>query len=266
MPAYCTRCGGRRTDGTSYCPRCEARYDDDELRPVTPGPPGYGAGWFVGLSVVLALVVTGAIVGAGALLGRAMSPESYALPTYSDDSVPSEDPVIPTETFVPEVPSPTEESTFTEEPVPTEETTTTEAPIEPTVGNDVVAVAEGVGLNTDAAGAVKVLTAYFTAINNRDYADYRAVHTKAVRNKMTESEFTKGYGSTVDSEIMLVDLGTASDGRLLATVSFISHQDAADGLDGQTCTHWSVGKFLEPEGSNLRIGKASSGYANHEAC
>lgn len=259
MPSYCTNCGARHADGDQFCSNCEAALGpgEDRLRPISE-PPGHGPGWFVGLSVILALVVTAAIVGVNAWITQpGASPDPLAFPTsvYTDDSVVSEEPTQPTETSVPP----------TEEPVPTAEPTTA-TPVEPSVGNNVVAVAPDAAQNPAAADVVQVLTAYFTAVNQRDYNQYRAQHTRAVRNKMTRSEFTTGFRSTEDSQIMLLNLTPADDGRLIALVSFVSHQNAADGPSGQTCTSWTVGKFLETEGNALRIGKAPFGYSNYEAC
>jgi hypothetical protein len=269
MSAYCTTCGARRAEGAKYCSHCEAAFKD-ETSPPADSPPGYGADWFVGATVVLAALVTGAILGGDALIGRSVAaPETTVVRNQrlTPDGFITDGPVQPVEETPTEVwtPAPSEDETSD---IPTVSTEPTESvtPSEPVLGNDVVAVAPEAAQNPAAADVVQLLTAYFTAINNHDYDGHQAQLTRAARTNMSRQEFEKGYRSTVDSEITLVSLSTATDGRLLAQVSFVSRQDAADGPDGQTCTRWTLGKFLEGQGTGLRIGKALSGHSSREAC
>ncbi|NIK57328.1 hypothetical protein [Kribbella shirazensis] len=218
--------------------------------------------------MVLAAVVTGAILGGDALITRSVAaPETsgYNQRIAPDGSI-TDGPVDPVETPSESwTPAPTEDETSDAPPV-SSEPTETPVPSVPTVGNEVVAVAPEAAQDPSAADVVELLTAYFTAINNHDYDSYQAQHTRAARAALTRKQFTAGFGSTIDSEITLLGLSTATDGRLLAQVSFTSTQKAEDGPDGQTCTRWTVGKFLEGQGTNLRIGKALSGHSTHEAC
>ena len=271
MTSYCTTCGTRRAEGTKYCSQCEAAFKDDTDR-AADRPAGYGPDWFVGATVVLAALVTGAILGGDALIARSVAVPEAAAHNYhlTPDGFITDGPVesvqTPTEVWTP---APSEDETSEIPSVPTESTEPTESvtPSEaPTVGNELVTVAPAAAQDPAAADVVQLLTAYFTAINNHDYDSHQAQLTRAARATMSRQDFAKGYRSTVDSEITLLGLSTATDGRLLADVSFISRQDAEDGPDGQTCTHWTVGKFLEGQGTSLRIGKALSGHAGHEAC
>jgi hypothetical protein len=275
MPTYCTECGTRREGDEAFCTNCATRYDDavrpDEVEETLDEPSGHGANWYVGLSVALAVIMIGVVVGGAALLrerassadvadapitGQWINSDGYIVTTSPTDSGESS-------TYT-EEPSYSETPPDTEQPTPsyTEETTTPP----PEVGNAIVAVAPQAGESTSAPAVVALLTDYFVAINDRDYTTYRQLHTRAVRAKLTKAEFVKGHRTTQNSEIVLRELGTAEDGRLLATVDFVSTQAAADGPDRQTCTRWSVGKFLEKEGSNLRIGKGLSGHASYTAC
>ncbi|WP_329002416.1 hypothetical protein OHA18_04780 [Kribbella sp. NBC_00709] len=265
MPAYCTSCGTRRAQGDEVCSHCEAAFKDTGFKDTgetrsADGPPGHGTSWFVGLTMVLAVLVTGGILGADALIGRAtaaateqtlynqrLTPDGYIEPAEE----------TPTDPWVPPA---TEDETSEPTPVPAETTAT------PEVGNELIAVAPEAAQDPTAADVVRLLTSYFTAINNHDYDSYQVLLTRAARATQSRKQFTDGFRSTVDSEITLVGLGTATDGRQLAQVSFVSTQNAEDGPDGQTCTRWTVGKFIEGQGADLQIGKALSGHASREAC
>ena len=270
MPSYCTECGARRNEGQAFCTSCAKRFDDNAPTQDEPAaePSGHGTRWYIGLSVVLALVVIGGIVGGAAAFNRRPTSANGVIPvdvfpTQSDDRRTTEAPgptetVLPTETFVPTEP---------ESPVPTspEESTTT-PPAPQYTGNATVTVAADAAVNPSSRAVVALLTRYFVAINQRDYAAYRQLHTRTERAKMSESEFLKGFHTTHDDQVLLRELGTAEDGRLLAMVDFVSTQDASDGPDGQTCTQWTVGKFVEKEGKTLRIGKALPGYSTYTTC
>lgn len=263
MPAYCTSCGTRRAEGDEVCSRCEAAFKDVDETRSADSPPGHGASWFVGLTMVLAVIVTGGILGVDALIGRATaaaSDQALQHQWLTPDGYITSGPVEPAEETPSEpwVPPATEDETS--EPVPIETTPT------PEVGNELIAVDPAAAQEPTAPDVVRLLTSYFTVINNHDYESYQVLLTPAALATQTRKQFTNGFRSTVDSDITLLGLSTATDGRLLAQVSFVSRQNAEDGPDGQTCTRWTVGKFLEGEGANLQIGKALSGHASHEAC
>ncbi|MFD3403904.1 hypothetical protein ACFWUU_24675 [Kribbella sp. NPDC058693] len=212
--------------------------------------------------MVLAVVVTGGILGIDALVGRATAAASdqvlqnqWLTPDGYITSGPQPAEETPSDPWVPPA---TEDETS--EPVPIETTPT------PEVGNELIAVDPAAAEEPAAADVVRLLTSYFTAINNHDYDSYQVLLTPAALATQTRKQFTNGFRSTLDSEITLLGLSTATDGRLLAQVSFVSRQNAIDGPDGQTCTRWTVGKFLEGQGTDLLIGKALSGHASHTSC
>jgi hypothetical protein len=273
MSVYCTRCGARRAAGAEYCTQCEAAFKDETADSragrVAERAPGYGTGWFVGATAVLAAIVTGAILGGDALIARSVAaPEATAADYYrlTPDGNITDGPVQPVETPSESwTPAPTEDETSSSQPV-SPEPTEPAVPSVPPVGNELITVAPEAAQDPSAPEVVELLTAYFTAINNHDYDRYQAQHTRGAQATTSRKSFTSGYRSTADSEITLVGLSTATDGRLLAQVSFVSNQNAEDGPDAQTCTRWTVGKFLEGQATNLRIGKALSGHVSHEAC
>ncbi|HET6740867.1 MAG TPA: hypothetical protein VFH76_18105 [Kribbella sp.] len=272
MSTYCTTCGTRRAEEAKYCALCEAAFKDENAATRTPrtsdSAPGYGTGWFVGATVVLAAIVTGAILGGNALLGRflagpeAVAQSQYLTPDGRITSGPTEPAGTPVESWPP---SPTEDE-ITDSPSVLPEPSQPAVSTAPVIGNDLISVEPAAAQDPAAVDVVRLLTAYFTAINSHDYDSYQAQQTRAARATTTRKEFASGYRSTVDSQIKLLSLTTAADGRLLADVSFISTQNAEDGPDGQACTHWTVGKFLEGQGTSLRIGRALSGHSSHKAC
>jgi hypothetical protein len=262
MPSYCTECGALRGEGETFCTNCAARFPDGEDT-KGPGPvdaisdpPGHGAKWYLGLTVALAVIVAAGLVGAYALFGRrgtASGPPDFSATVMS--TPPDTSTSDPTAT---ETPTPT----FSDEPTPTPTFTTST----PYAGNATVAVAPQAADHPATRAAVALLSNYFIAINRRDYAAFRQLHTPAERAKLNRKQFTTGYRSTHDSEIQLSEMGAAADGRLRAVVVFVSTQNSADGPKGQTCTRWTVGKFLEVEGSSLRIGKTPPGSTTYTAC
>lgn len=277
MPTYCTECGTRRVDNEAFCTNCATRFDAADVRPDSPDEApdessGHGPSWYVGLSITLAVIVIAAVVGGAALLRQRESAAEVStvpitiFPTLSDDTI---DVGTPLPTYSEDSTTFTEEPSYTEEPTLSyseEPPTTTTAPPPVELGNATVAVAPEAADNPSTRAIVALLTDYFTAINDRNYTTYRQLHTRAVRAKMTLSEFVNGYRSTQDSQVLLREVGTAEDGRLLAVVDFVSTQEPADGPDHQTCTRWSTGKFLEKEGTKLRIGKSLSGHSTHASC
>ncbi|WP_410784936.1 zinc ribbon domain-containing protein [Kribbella sp. C-35] len=269
MSVYCTICGTRRPEGAKYCSQCEAAFKDEVAVSRTAyGPSGDGTGRFVGATMVLAAVVTGVILGGDALIARSVAaPEALVYnQRLTPEGLITDGPVVPVETPSENwVPAPTEEYT-SDTPSASPEPTESVAPSVPAVGNELITVSPEAAQDPAAADVVRVLTAYFTAINNHDYDGHQAQLTRAARASMTRKEFTTGFRSTVDSEITLVGLTIATDARLVAEVTFVSQQNAEDGPDGQTCTRWTVGKFFEGQGTSLRIGKALSGTSRYEAC
>lgn len=269
MSVYCTACGTRRAEPAKYCARCEAGFEESRPTRSADAPTSYGQGWYVGATVVLAIVVTLAIVGLNALLTRSVSgliEDSTAAGSRAlGYKIDSNGYVVPAEG------SPTPEETSTWTPEPTEDETTLEptpepAPTpEPTLGNDLVSVGPDAEQDPAAAAVLEVLTAYYRAINDHDYATYQAQQTRAAQAQTTRSEFAKGFRSTVNSEVVIQTLTPTDDGRLLARVTFTSNQAAADGPKGQTCTKWAVGKFLK--GQTFLIDKAPKSYkATYESC
>jgi hypothetical protein len=276
MSVYCTSCGTRRAEPAKYCTQCEAGFEESRPTRSTEAPTSYGQGWYVGATVVLAVVVTLAIVGLNALATRSVngliedsSATGSGVLGYKIDSdgyvVPAEG--NPTTEEAPAfTPSPSEYETTepTVEPTPEPEPTPTP---EPTLGNELVSITPEAAQDPAAPAVVDLLTTYYKAINDHDYPTYQAQQTRAANALLTRSDFATGFRSTVNSEVVIQSLSPTDDGRLLAGITFTSTQNAADGPKHQTCTHWSVGKFLKGQSPTLLIDKAPKSYkATFDPC
>jgi len=120
-------------------------------------------------------------------------------------------------------------------------------------------VAVGPGVTGAAVPAVQqLLSKRFHAINAHDYAEYASTLTAREQANQPQSNFDKGYKTTVDSGMTLTALSQTSAG-LAATVAFTSHQDPADSSDGSACNTWTSTYYLVPNGSGYLIDSAPAG-------
>jgi hypothetical protein len=134
-------------------------------------------------------------------------------------------------------------------------------------GNSVVSVAPAASTNPHTRAVAALLTRRYTDINERNFDDYWKMLTPQYGATFNRAEVAAGYRSTDIFDIRLTELRTGEDGRLAATVTFTSNQDAADGPSGQVCTRWTVGFFLTTSGGTYLIDKPPSSYhAKHTAC
>jgi hypothetical protein len=142
----------------------------------------------------------------------------------------------------------------------------TPSPATSSVGQ--VTIAADVSQDPDTSSVGAFLDQYFTAINNHDYQSYISLLSPQDAQGLTQEQFDNGYGSTVDSAETLLGISTAANGDLLASVTFTSHQNPADGPDQQeSCTDWNISLFLEQDGSGYLIDKPPPSYhASYQAC
>ena len=131
-----------------------------------------------------------------------------------------------------------------------------------------VTVGAGASPDPDASSVAAFLGQYFAAINDHDYQSYISLLSPQVQQGITQAQFDKGYGSTVDSNETLVGISTASDGDLAAEVTFTSHQNPADSPDqSESCTNWDISLFLAQGGSGYVVDPAPAGYqASYQPC
>jgi hypothetical protein len=131
------------------------------------------------------------------------------------------------------------------------------ASVTPSTTLSLVAVAPGVAAQPQVE---TLLSHYFHGINTHDYAEYVATLNPTQQAKQSQSEFTSGYSSTVDSGMTLTHVSGSGNGGLTATVTFTSHQSPAQSADNSACNAWTLKLYLVPQGTGYLIGPAPSGY------
>jgi len=136
----------------------------------------------------------------------------------------------------------------------------------PTPSPSLVAIAPGVGSSTATPQVETLLSHYFQGINTHNYAEYSSTLTAQNKANQPLSNFQSGYATTTDSGMTLTSLTGTGGGDLTATVTFTSHQDAADSDDNSTCNNWSLNFSLVPNGTGYLIAPAPSGSATETAC
>jgi hypothetical protein len=227
-----------------------------EAPPSGPSGPGRrrGKGAIVIAVVVAVLVAGGGAFAAVTLLtgkhhNNAGGPTSSPTPRHSSPTAPT---------------SPAQSATATSSPT-TSSSPTASPTVSPTPSG--VAVGQGVAGNAAEPGVVAFLNSYFKAINAHDYAAYNALLEPQLQQNDTQSSFDNGYGTTHDSAETLTSIAGTGGGGEAATVSFTSHQSAADSATNSTCTSWIITLYLEPNGQGYLDGPAPSGYhASFQAC
>ena len=133
------------------------------------------------------------------------------------------------------------------------------SPTQP-LASDTVAVSAAAAGNPQQAAVVSFLETYFRAINSRDYHAYVSLLGPQAQVTYTRRDFLRGYRSTSDSAEMLKRIHTTG-GDTVAVVSFTSHQDPGDSIDGQeSCTRWRISLYLQPTGTGFTMVPALPGY------
>ena len=131
-------------------------------------------------------------------------------------------------------------------------------------GHGLVSIAPGLAGRADVRRVAALLDRYFAAVNHRAYQAYTRLFAQPGR--LTPHEFTWGYSTTRDSNVVLAGL-TAPARGLKATVSFTSHQDPAHSPDHSSCIDWTIALFLHRAGPAYLIGMPPRGYrAGLHAC
>jgi hypothetical protein len=135
-------------------------------------------------------------------------------------------------------------------------------------GSGQVGVAPSVAGDPQTPQVVALLDSYFGAINAHDYQAYITVLTPQQQQGLTSAQFSQGYASTKDSGETLQDISMAPDGSTVATVTFTSHQNPADSVNGtESCTTWQLMLYLQQTGNGYLIGEQPSSYhAKYAAC
>ena len=133
------------------------------------------------------------------------------------------------------------------------------SPTQP-LASDTVAVSNAAAGNPRHVAVVSFLQTYFTAINSRDYRAYLGLLGPEAQATYTRRAFMHGYRSTSDSAERLKRIYAAGAGTV-AVVTFTSHQDPRDSVNGQeSCTRWRISLYLQPTGTGYTMVPAPAGY------
>jgi hypothetical protein len=123
-----------------------------------------------------------------------------------------------------------------------------------TAGAPLVAAAPALTGRPETTEVVALLTAYFEAINARDFPAARRTLVGRPGLPTNETEFRDQYRSTHDSDVRLLNLSPDGAGGYLASVSFTSYQDPADAPDqASSCLIWSMAYPMVRNGGELLI-------------
>jgi hypothetical protein len=138
----------------------------------------------------------------------------------------------------------------------------------PTKTPGLVQVAPSVAGNPQTPQIAAMLSTYFSAINARDYTAYYALLSPQQQQQISQSQFSKGFASTKDLGETLQSLSAGPGGTTVASVTFTSHQNPANSVDGhQSCTRWRISLYLQHSGNGYVIAKPPSSYhASYAAC
>ena len=114
---------------------------------------------------------------------------------------------------------------------------------------------------------VTFLDTYFMAINQHNYDEYVSLLDQQLQQGVSLSSFQSGFGTTTDSAETLTGISEMAAGEVAASVTFVSHQDAADSQTDSSCTDWGITLYLVPSGNGYVESSAPSGYnASYQAC
>lgn len=272
---FCTACGRRRSEGASFCTGCGQPFPDagtvagaaagpgeaDRGAAPPPGPPEPPSRRPLRLAVVALIVV--ALVGGGTASALVLTSHHATPPASAAASgTTSASPSAPPST------SPAAQATTPVMPTTSPPSPAPSGPPAGTTGSAQVNAAASIAGDPQTPAVLDFLDSYFATINRHSYRDYRGLLNPAEAQALTYTEFQNGYGSTADSGETLLGISADGNGETVAKVAFISHQNAADSVDGsQTCTRWRVLLYLQPNGNGYLLGRSPAGYrASYAAC
>ena len=215
------------------------------------GPEGRGRrGLFIVITVIVVLAAGGGAYALAKSLGQHATAQPPATPGASASSQP-----------------PTTQPPTTQPPTASA-TPSASAPATPSPSPSLVTIAPGVPASSASGGVETLLSHYFHGINSHSYAEYTSTLTPAQQARQSQSTFDSGYATTADSGMTLTSLASSGTGTgLTATVTFTSHQAAAQSVDHSTCNDWTLNFYLVAQGNGYLIGPAPAGYQpDHSDC
>lgn len=130
-----------------------------------------------------------------------------------------------------------------------------------------VSPAPGVAGEEAEASVQAFLDSYFAAINAHSYRQFRQLLSPRERGRIPRSTFQSGDSTSTDSNAILTGITSISDDELAASVTFTSHQAAADSANDSSCTDWAITLYLKQRGGSYVIYPPPASYrASFGAC
>jgi hypothetical protein len=121
--------------------------------------------------------------------------------------------------------------------------------------------------NHPAAEAVRAqLRRHYDAINERDYAQWRATVVPARAEALNETDWRDAYATTQDGSIRVERIDAAPDGGLLVRVRFISTQAVEDAPPDLPAERICWRSTLPMRGAPPLIDVTGGGSSAREAC
>jgi len=258
----CQSCGRPRGPGTVFCTGCGQRFP---AAAVSRPPPARSRRRPPMTLIAIAAVVV--LVGIGAAVFFVLRPGPQHIRNVADSGLSSPVRSVsqaaqgsgaalapPTASSASPAASSVPPTTSSATPSPT--------PGVSTVGS--VTVSASAAQNPDANAVATFVGQYFSAINSHSFQAYDALLTPQLQQDETAQSFSNGFGSSSDSDEILVAITAASDGDTAANLTFTSHQNASQAADHTgTCTDWNITLFLESNGTGYLDGTTPSGYHAH---
>lgn len=151
---------------------------------------------------------------------------------------------------------------------PTPTPTPTTASPSPTNTPGLIREAPGVVGNPQTPAIAAMLYLYFNAINHHNFSGYYSLLDPQEQQLTSQSQFNKGFATTRDSGETLQSLSPGPGGTTMASVTFTSHQNPANSVNGhESCTRWRIALYLHHTGNGYLIGKPPPSYrASFGAC
>jgi hypothetical protein len=237
--------------GRRFCPACgEPLFSVDTYsppaRPASIQPPQTGGPpppTRERRRAPVLLLVIGIVVVAGAAAGAVL-----VLHNNSAGSNPNKVAVGRTSSTV-EVSTATHNttaSTASTVPATTLPTSTVPPPTTTLPANLVTVNTSEVASNALSPDVAQTFATYFGGINDRKWAQAYGAYSPGYQQDVSLASFESVDGTSSDENIVVTSIDEGTGGTLSVGVDFTSHQAAANGPSGETCTQWTLTYVLVP--------------------
>ena len=247
---FCPACGESLQSIEAHAPPAQAEpaqpYPSQPNPPQSydPGGPQRTGGRRRGPMI---LVIIGVVVLAGAAVGAVFLFHKHSGGSGSNHAVPRTSATQRVATTLPQTTTSSPASTIPPTTVPP----TTVPPTTPTtIAPNMAPVDTSAVASNSSSSAVSVtFSTYFGGINHKKWAQAYAAYSPAYQHNVTLPSFESVDGTSSDEDIVVTSISASTGGSLDVGVDFTSHQAAANGPSGETCTQWSLTYVLVPSGT-----------------